>query len=112
MVHRSYSRAIAILLAATLGAWTPANAQTSPETAVAPRPANTQTAPKTAATPRLSIAQIAQRVEAEGYRDIEEIEREGTTYEVCAKDKDGKEVELTVNASTGRIEKVEPCEDE
>lgn len=60
---------------------------------------------------RLSIGEIAARVEAQGYTDIEEIEREGSSYEVCAKDSTGKEVELTVNASTGRIEKVEPSED-
>jgi len=60
---------------------------------------------------RLSIGEIAARVEAQGYRDIEEIEREGSSYEVCAKDASGNEVELTVNAATGRVEKVEPCED-
>lgn len=64
-----------------------------------------------AKTPRLSIGEIAARVEAQGYREIEEIEREGSTYEVCAKDASGREVELTVNGSTGRVEKVEPCED-
>lgn len=60
---------------------------------------------------RLSLREVAVRVEAEGYRDIEEIEREGESYEVCAEDKQGREVELTVNARTGRIEKVEPCDD-
>lgn len=62
--------------------------------------------------PRLSIGEIASRVEAQGYRDIEEIEREGEGYEVCAKDAKGREVELTVNGSTGRVEKVEACDDD
>lgn len=61
--------------------------------------------------PRLSVGEIAARVEQQGYRDIEEIEREGSAYEVCAEDASGREVELTVNGSTGRVEKVEPCED-
>lgn len=60
---------------------------------------------------QLSLREIAVRVEAEGYKDIEEIEREGETYEVCAKDKQGREVELTVNGNTGKVEKVELCED-
>lgn len=64
-----------------------------------------------AAKARLSLREIAVRVEAEGYRDIEEIEREGEEYEVCAKDKQGREVELTVNAKTGKIEKVELNDD-
>lgn len=60
---------------------------------------------------RLSLREIAAQVEAQGYRDIEEIEREGESYEVCAKDAQGREVELEVNARTGKIEKVEPCDD-
>lgn len=64
-----------------------------------------------AAEPRLSIGEIAARVEAQGYRDIEEIEREGNGYEVCATDAQGREVELEVNGMTGRVEKVEPCDD-
>lgn len=61
--------------------------------------------------PRLSIGQIVARVEAQGYRDIEEVEREGDGYEVCAKDAQGREVELEVDGATGRVEKVEVCED-
>lgn len=64
-----------------------------------------------AAETRLSIGEIAARVEAQGYRDIEEIEREGDGYEVCAKDAQGRDVELEVNGTTGRVEKVEPCDD-
>lgn len=60
---------------------------------------------------RLSVGEIAARVEAQGYRDIEEIEREGDSYEVCAEDSRGREVELTVNSTTGKVEKVELCDE-
>lgn len=83
--------------------------------AVQPRPSTPATPTSTGAASekeaRLSIRDIAARVEAQGYSDIEEIEREGQEYEVCAEDKQGREVELTVNARTGKVEKVEPCDD-
>ncbi len=57
--------------------------------------------------PKLSIEAIIARVKAQGFTDIEEIEREADSWEVCAKDAKGKKVELKVNASTGAVESVE-----
>lgn len=71
----------------------------------------TRQSPKEPAQPRLGIGEIVVRVEAQGYRDIEEVEREGDGYEICAKDAQGREVELEVNGATGRVEKVEVSDD-
>lgn len=82
-----------------------ASAAAQPQAGAQPRP------PAQAPESRLSIGEIAARVEAQGYRDIEEIEREGEGYEVCAEDREGREVELTVNGRTGQVEKIELCDD-
>lgn len=60
---------------------------------------------------RLSICEIVARVEAQGYRDIDEIERESGNYDVEAKDSQGRRVELTVNDQTGKVEQVELMSD-
>jgi len=52
----------------------------------------------------LSIAQLSDRLEAAGYRNIEEIEREHGGYEVRATDRDGKRVKLRLNPWTGEVE--------
>lgn len=54
----------------------------------------------------LPIEMIIATVKAQGYTDIEEIELEGDQWEICAKDSRGKEVDIEVNAATGKIEKV------
>lgn len=54
--------------------------------------------------PWLSIAQVADRLDAAGYRNIEEIEREHGGYEVRATDRDGKRVKLRLNPWTGDVE--------
>lgn len=73
------------------------------------RPA-TKTADSPSA-PKLSIEAIIARVKAQGFTDIEEIEREAEGWEVCAKDAKGQKVEIKVNASTGAVESVELEED-
>lgn len=60
---------------------------------------------------RITLEQAIARVRAAGYTDIEEIEREGGGYEVCAKDDKGKEVDLKVDGRTGEI-KVSKDEDD
>ncbi|HMM86493.1 PepSY domain-containing protein [Azohydromonas sp.] len=60
-----------------------------------------------AARPVLDIAQVHARLEAAGYRDIVEIERERDRYEVKALDAEGRRVELDVDASTAEVRKTE-----
>ncbi len=88
---------------ATLGGATAASAQPKsrpPVPAPSPRPTPEGSV-------RLSICEIVARVEAQGYRDIEEIEREGGNYEVEAKDSQGRSVELKVNGTSGDVEDFE-----
>lgn len=59
----------------------------------------------------LTIPQIHERVEAAGYRDISEIERERNGYEVKAVDRDGQRVELDVDPRTGEVTDVETKRD-
>lgn len=84
----------------------------APATAVAQSSAATQSGAAAQESERvLTFGEIAAKVEAQGYREIEEIEREGKDYEVCAKDRAGREVELSVNGKTGKVEKVEISDD-
>ena len=55
----------------------------------------------------LSIGDVYQRLTADGYTRIEEIGRDDGKYEVEARDSQGREVELDIDARTGRILKVE-----
>ena len=69
-------------------------------------PAATQTtAPAEAGT--LSLQQVQARLEADGYRDFEKIERERNKYEVKATDAQGQRVELDLDLMTGDILKTE-----
>ncbi|WP_029001300.1 PepSY domain-containing protein [Azohydromonas australica] len=67
---------------------------------VTPAPAAT---PATAA-PTLTMQQVIERLAARGYRDISEIEleRDGS-YEVEARDGQGRKVELKVDGRTGEL---------
>lgn len=60
----------------------------------------------------ITLEQAIARVRAAGYTDIEEIERERGGYEVCAKDSQGKEVDLKVDGSTGDIKILEEEDDD
>ena len=55
----------------------------------------------------LSIQDVLQRLEAAGYRDFEEVERESDGYEVKATDPDGRRVEIDVHPVSGEILKTE-----
>ena len=60
-------------------------------------------APATAA-PALSMQQVIERLAARGYRDISEIELESNgSYEVEARDDQGRKVELKVDGRTGEL---------
>lgn len=59
----------------------------------------------TASGPELSIKQIHDRVEAAGYRDIREVEREDDGYEVKATTADGRRAELYLDPVSGEITK-------
>lgn len=64
---------------------------------------------RTARSPQagLSIGDVYQRLTADGYTRIEEIERDDGKYEVEARDSQGRQVELDIDAQTGRILEVE-----
>lgn len=70
-------------------------------------PATAQNAPSTAEANSkwLSIPQIHDRLEAAGYGNIDEIERERDGYEVKATDREGQRVELEVDPLTGGVTK-------
>lgn len=51
----------------------------------------------------LTIPQVYQKLEAAGYRDIDEIERERRGYEVRAIDRDGRRVKLDVDGRSGEV---------
>lgn len=51
----------------------------------------------------LSIPRIHDKLDAAGYRDIEEIEREHGGYEVRATNRDGERVKLYLDPHTGEI---------
>ena len=60
-----------------------------------------------AAVEPLPMRTILDQVEAQGYRDIREIERDKNHYEVKATDAEGRRVELELDAQTGKILKTE-----
>lgn len=53
--------------------------------------------------PALSISQVASRLETAGYRNITEVERERSGYEVEATNPEGARVELRIDGDTGEI---------
>lgn len=62
----------------------------------------------------LDMGQIYDRVEAAGYTDVREIEREKKGYEVKAKDSEGRSVKLYIDPVDGKIvkEKVRDQDDD
>ena len=69
-----------------------------------PAPAEAPAAATAPAGQQLTIRDIYDRVEAAGYRDIRQIERDDGRYEVKAHNAQGERVKLYVNASTGAVE--------
>ncbi|SMB22628.1 conserved exported protein of unknown function [Sterolibacterium denitrificans] len=62
----------------------------------------------TASAPWLTIGQVYNRLEAAGYRNIDEIERERSAYEVKATNQNGQRVKLYVHPQTGVVLDVRP----
>ncbi|RDD62777.1 PepSY domain-containing protein [Ferruginivarius sediminum] len=52
---------------------------------------------------RFSVPQVAQRVSEQGYTDITEVELEDGNYEIKARDKEGRWVEIYVDGRTGKV---------
>ncbi|WP_199229419.1 PepSY domain-containing protein [Azospirillum sp. TSO22-1] len=69
--------------------------------------AHAQQTSQTAAADILSVRAVLDKVEAQGYRDITEVEREDGRYEVKATDADGRRVKIHVDGRTGEIVKTE-----
>lgn len=84
----------------------PAFAQT---TAPAATPATATTPAATPATQSnwMSLKEVQAKLEAAGYTDFREIEREKNKYEVKATDPQGQRVELDVDPVTGDVLKTE-----
>lgn len=59
-----------------------------------------QTAPT---TPALTIKQVYDKLEAAGYTDITEIERDRDAYEAKALNKEGQRTKIKMDLSTGEI---------
>lgn len=87
--------AISAAMLFTAASLTPALAQNA-----APVAASSQTV---AASQVLTIKQIHEKLEAAGYTDITEIERDRTVYEAKARNKDGQRVKLDMDLASGEI---------
>lgn len=53
--------------------------------------------------PWLDMNELVSRLQAQGYRDVRDIERENGRYEVEGKNADGRSVELYVDSRTGGV---------
>ena len=58
------------------------------------------------------MEQVLAQLKAEGYGEVYEIEREHGKYEVKAKNRDGRTVELSLDASTGKTLETEEEDDD
>ncbi|NQV81886.1 MAG: PepSY domain-containing protein [Alphaproteobacteria bacterium] len=56
--------------------------------------------------PSLTAEDLIDRVEAQGFRGISEVEREGNYIEIKAVDRDNRPVELKVDGATGEVVRV------
>jgi hypothetical protein len=71
-----------------------------------------QTGEQATPAPAIAMEQVLAQLKAEGYSEVYEIEREHDKYEVKAKNRDGRTVELYVDASTGKTLKTEEEDDD
>jgi hypothetical protein len=55
------------------------------------------------AAPAMPMEQVLAQLKAEGYGEIYEIERERDRYEVKAQNREGRRVELHLDAATGKV---------
>ena len=77
------------------------------------RPAGAgEQATQAAPAPAIPIEQVLAQLKAEGYGEVYEIEREHGRYEVKAKNRDGRMVELYLDARTGQTLETEQEDDD
>lgn len=84
----------------------PAAAQSSDAGAAAPVTSvaqATQSAPTGQQGNWLSLREVYDKLEAAGYSDIREIERERSGYEAKARDRDGRRVKLQIEPLSGKV---------
>lgn len=62
--------------------------------------------------PAMPMEQVLAQLKAEGYAEVYEIEREKGRYEVEAKNREGRTVELYLDAGTGKILETEEEDDD
>ncbi|WP_153163634.1 PepSY domain-containing protein [Zoogloea sp. 1C4] len=84
-----------------------AGATLTPAFAQSTAPAITSAAPATATSNWMSIKDVLNKLEAVGYRDFREVDRDDNLYEVKAVDPQGQRVELDVDPITGQVLRVE-----
>lgn len=65
-----------------------------------------------AGAPAMPLEQVMAQLKAEGYAEIYEIEREHGRYDVKAKTKEGRMVELYLDAQTGKTLQTDEEEDD
>ena len=65
----------------------------------------------TAPAPAIPMEQVLAQLKAQGYSEVYEIEREHGKYEVKAKNRDGRTVELYLDAATGKALQSEEDDD-
>jgi hypothetical protein len=65
-----------------------------------------------APTPAIPMERVLAQLKAEGYGEVYEIEREHGRYEVKAKNREGRMVELALDASTGKTLETEQEDDD
>jgi hypothetical protein len=71
-----------------------------------------QAGEQAAPAPAIPMEQVLAQLKAEGYSEIYEIEREHGKYEVKAKSRDGRTVELYLDATTGKTLETEEEDDD
>jgi uncharacterized membrane protein YkoI len=76
------------------------------------RPAPETAAAQATPAPAMPMEEVLSMLKGQGYTDVSDIEREHGRYEVKAKDKEGRAVELKLDAATGKTLAMEEDEDD
>lgn len=104
MLNRTKKAAIAIALASATAATGLAYAQSqAPATGETPTTQAAQPGTAGAQANWLNIGQIYDKLQAAGYTDVREIEREDRGYEAKARNADGRTVKLQIDPVDGKI---------
>jgi hypothetical protein len=62
--------------------------------------------------PLLALARVLASLEAAGYRQVHDVDRDGALWEADALDRDGRRVELRISGYDGRVLSVRPDGDD